>query len=52
MDPTSEMGLLVTEAHRDKVAGYLESGAAQGAKVLADGRKSAPEGDGFFPQTR
>jgi len=48
MDPASEMGPLVTEAHRDKVAGYLESSAAQGAKLLADGRESAPEGDGFF----
>jgi malonate-semialdehyde dehydrogenase (acetylating)/methylmalonate-semialdehyde dehydrogenase len=48
MDPASEMGPLVTRAHRDKVAGYLDSGAAQGAKILADGRESAPEGDGFF----
>ena len=48
MDPASEMGPLVTQVHRDKVAGYLESGAAQGATVLADGRESAPEGDGFF----
>jgi len=48
MDPASEMGPLVTLAHRDKVAGYLESGPAQGAKLLADGRESAPEGDGFF----
>ncbi len=48
MDPTSEMGPLVTRAHRDKVASYLDSGAEQGATVLADGRESAPEGDGFF----
>ena len=48
MNPDSEMGPLVTEVHRDKVASYLESGAAQGAKVLADGRETAPEGDGFF----
>jgi len=48
MDPASEMGPLVTRAHRDKVAGYLDSGAAQGAKILADGRESVPEGDGFF----
>jgi malonate-semialdehyde dehydrogenase (acetylating) / methylmalonate-semialdehyde dehydrogenase len=48
MDPTSEMGPLVTEAHRDKVAGYLDSGVEQGATVLADGRDSVPEGDGFF----
>ena len=27
---------------------YIESGAAQGATVVADGRETAPEGDGFF----
>ncbi len=48
MDPASEMGPLVTEAHRDKVASYLDSGAAQGATLLADGRESVPESDGFF----
>ena len=48
MDPSSEMGPLVTREHRDKVAGYLDSGAAQGAKVVADGRTSVPEGEGFF----
>jgi malonate-semialdehyde dehydrogenase (acetylating)/methylmalonate-semialdehyde dehydrogenase len=40
MDPASEMGPLVTREHRDKVAGYLDSGAAQGATVLADGRET------------
>ncbi len=48
MDPASEMGPLVTREHRDKVAGYLDSSAAQGAKVLADGRETVPAGDGFF----
>ena len=48
MNPTSEMGPLVTREHRDKVAGYLESGPAQGATLVADGRASAPEGEGFF----
>jgi malonate-semialdehyde dehydrogenase (acetylating)/methylmalonate-semialdehyde dehydrogenase len=48
MDPASEMGPLVTSAHRDKVASYLDSGAEQGARVLADGRETAPDGDGFF----
>jgi len=48
MDPASEMGPLVTQAHRDKVASYLDSGHEQGASVLADGRDTAPEGDGFF----
>jgi malonate-semialdehyde dehydrogenase (acetylating)/methylmalonate-semialdehyde dehydrogenase len=38
-DPQSEMGPLVTRAHRDKVASYLDSGPAQGATVVADGRE-------------
>jgi malonate-semialdehyde dehydrogenase (acetylating)/methylmalonate-semialdehyde dehydrogenase len=48
LDPGSEMGPLVTREHRDKVASYLESGPAQGASLVADGRESAPDGDGFF----
>jgi malonate-semialdehyde dehydrogenase (acetylating)/methylmalonate-semialdehyde dehydrogenase len=48
MDPSSEMGPLVTREHRDKVASYLESGPAQGATLVADGREAAPDGDGFF----
>ena len=38
-DPASEMGPLVTKVHRDKVASYLDSGPAQGATVVADGRE-------------
>jgi malonate-semialdehyde dehydrogenase (acetylating) / methylmalonate-semialdehyde dehydrogenase len=48
MDPESEMGPLVTREHREKVASYLDSGPAQGATLVADGRKTAPEGNGFF----
>ena len=47
-DPSSEMGPLVTREHRDKVASYLDSGPAQGATLVADGRETAPNGDGFF----
>ncbi|HET8651610.1 MAG TPA: CoA-acylating methylmalonate-semialdehyde dehydrogenase [Gaiellaceae bacterium] len=47
-DPENEMGPLITREHRDKVASYLDSGAEQGAEVVADGRESAPNGDGFF----
>src|SRR5512146_3123209 len=49
-DPASEMGPLVTRQHRDKVASYLDSGAAQGATVVADGREHPlyKESDGFF----
>src|SRR5213593_472590 len=48
MDPSSEMGPLVTREHRDKVASYIDRGAEQGATVVADGRESAPDGDGFW----
>jgi malonate-semialdehyde dehydrogenase (acetylating)/methylmalonate-semialdehyde dehydrogenase len=48
LDPDSEMGPLVTREHRDKVASYIDKGREEGAKVVADGRESAPGGDGFF----
>jgi malonate-semialdehyde dehydrogenase (acetylating)/methylmalonate-semialdehyde dehydrogenase len=48
MDPSSEMGPLVTREHRDKVASYLDSGPEQGATLLADGRETAPSNGGFF----
>jgi malonate-semialdehyde dehydrogenase (acetylating)/methylmalonate-semialdehyde dehydrogenase len=47
-NPDSEMGPLITRAHRDKVASYIDSGAAAGATVVADGRDLEVDGDGFF----
>jgi malonate-semialdehyde dehydrogenase (acetylating) / methylmalonate-semialdehyde dehydrogenase len=47
-DPGSEMGPLITREHRDKVAAYIDSGRDQGATVVADGRETGPDGDGFF----
>jgi malonate-semialdehyde dehydrogenase (acetylating)/methylmalonate-semialdehyde dehydrogenase len=49
-DPASEMGPLVTAAHRDRVAGYVDGGAAEGATVVVDGRGVMVDGhaDGFF----
>ncbi len=37
--PESEMGPLVTRAHRDKVASYLDTGVAEGATLAIDGRQ-------------
>ncbi len=48
LDPSSEMGPLVTREHRDRVASYLDSGPAQGATLVADGRETAPDNGGFF----
>jgi malonate-semialdehyde dehydrogenase (acetylating)/methylmalonate-semialdehyde dehydrogenase len=50
LDPESDMGPLVTGAARDKVAGLIESGVNEGAKLVLDGRDLRVEGheDGFF----
>jgi malonate-semialdehyde dehydrogenase (acetylating) / methylmalonate-semialdehyde dehydrogenase len=47
----SDMGPLVTREHRDKVAGYLDSGVAEGATLAVDGRGHPITGspaDGFW----
>jgi malonate-semialdehyde dehydrogenase (acetylating) / methylmalonate-semialdehyde dehydrogenase len=45
-----DMGPLVTRAHRDKVASYVEAGQREGATVAVDGRGVAVDGapDGFW----
>jgi malonate-semialdehyde dehydrogenase (acetylating) / methylmalonate-semialdehyde dehydrogenase len=50
LDPESEMGPLVTGAAREKVAGLVETGVAEGAKLVLDGRDLQVAGheDGFF----
>src|SRR6202451_803114 len=50
-DAGSEMGPLVTRAHRDKVASYLDSSVAEGAVLAVDGRTHPVTGgaaDGFW----
>ncbi|MTV25001.1 CoA-acylating methylmalonate-semialdehyde dehydrogenase [Nitriliruptoraceae bacterium ZYF776] len=47
-DPASEMGPLISRAHRDRVAGYLDAGAEDGAEVVVDGRGAGPDDDGFW----
>jgi len=48
-DPACQMGPLITREHRDRVAGYLDSAALQGAEVVADGREHPRyHSDGFF----
>ena len=45
-----DMGPLVTKAHRDKVAGYVDAGVQQGATLVVDGRDDEFDGgaDGYF----
>ena len=39
----ADMGPLVTQAHRDKVASYIDAGEADGAKIVVDGRTVVSE---------
>jgi malonate-semialdehyde dehydrogenase (acetylating)/methylmalonate-semialdehyde dehydrogenase len=46
----AEMGPLITKAHRDKVASYVDAGVAAGATLVTDGRTLKVPGreHGFF----
>jgi malonate-semialdehyde dehydrogenase (acetylating) / methylmalonate-semialdehyde dehydrogenase len=50
MDKAAEMGPLVTQQHFDKVKGYVDTGVAEGAKLVVDGRGLRVPGreNGFF----
>ncbi len=43
-----DMGPLITKAHRDRVATYLDVARNEGAKVALDGRAFDVPGDGFL----
>jgi malonate-semialdehyde dehydrogenase (acetylating)/methylmalonate-semialdehyde dehydrogenase len=45
-----DMGPLVTRQHRDRVAGYVDLGVKEGAKLVVDGRGLVVKGheEGFF----
>ena len=49
-DPQPDVGPVITREHRDRVAGLIETGANEGAKIVSDGRAirvdNAP--NGFF----
>jgi acyl-CoA reductase-like NAD-dependent aldehyde dehydrogenase len=50
LDPETQMGSLVSRAHREKVHGLVETGRAEGAEVVTGGEPM--EGDGaFYPTT-
>jgi malonate-semialdehyde dehydrogenase (acetylating) / methylmalonate-semialdehyde dehydrogenase len=47
-DADSDMGPLVTAAHRDSVTGYIGQGEDSGATVVVDGRTADVPADGFY----
>ncbi len=41
LEPGMDMGPLITAEHRAKVVQYIESGVAEGAKLIVDGRTTS-----------
>jgi len=46
LDPETEMGPMVSKIQHERVSGYLEAGAAEGARAAVGGRKK--DGAGYF----
>jgi acyl-CoA reductase-like NAD-dependent aldehyde dehydrogenase len=50
LEPETQMGSLISEAHREKVHGFVERGREEGAEVVTGGEPT--DGDGaFYPPT-
>jgi acyl-CoA reductase-like NAD-dependent aldehyde dehydrogenase len=50
LDPETQVGSLISEEHRERVHGYVESGREEGAEVVAGGEPSEGKG-AFYPPT-
>jgi malonate-semialdehyde dehydrogenase (acetylating)/methylmalonate-semialdehyde dehydrogenase len=48
MDPGVDMGPVITAKHRQRVLGYVDRGIAEGARLVADGRRRKLPAEGFF----
>ena len=49
-DPAAQYGPVVNKAHRNKIAGYIQTGVDEGAELVVDGRGFKLQGyeNGFF----
>ncbi|MFN4178309.1 CoA-acylating methylmalonate-semialdehyde dehydrogenase [Phenylobacterium sp.] len=49
-DPAAQYGPVVSQAHKEKVAGYIQAGVDEGAELVVDGRGFQMQGyeKGFF----
>jgi aldehyde dehydrogenase (NAD+) len=47
-EPTNVMGPLISERQRDRVMSYIESGKAEGARLIAGGNVVTDKGSGWF----
>jgi acyl-CoA reductase-like NAD-dependent aldehyde dehydrogenase len=50
LDPETQVGSLISEEHRERVHGYVESGREEGAEVVTGGEPSEGKG-AFYPPT-
>jgi len=50
LDPETQMGSLISSAHRERVHGFVEQGREEGAEVVAGGEPAGGPG-AFYPPT-
>jgi acyl-CoA reductase-like NAD-dependent aldehyde dehydrogenase len=50
LDPETQMGSLISAAHRDRVHGYVDKGREEGAEVVTGGEPTDGKG-AFYPPT-
>jgi acyl-CoA reductase-like NAD-dependent aldehyde dehydrogenase len=48
LDPASQLGPVVSAEQRERVLGYIESGSAEGAELLAGGAEALADSGGYF----
>ena len=51
LDPSTQLGPLVSQAQLERVASYVDSGRSQGAELLTGGARPAGNGGYFFEPT-
>ena len=48
LDPATQMGALIDGGHMGRVMGYIESGVAEGARLVCGGRRAFAASGGFY----
>ncbi|HEV7778969.1 MAG TPA: aldehyde dehydrogenase, partial [Luteibacter sp.] len=48
LDPTTQIGPMATQAHRERVEGYIAKGVAEGARLLVGGGRPTGLSNGWF----
>jgi acyl-CoA reductase-like NAD-dependent aldehyde dehydrogenase len=48
LDPQTQLGPLISAEQRDRVMGYIDSGRAEGAELLAGGETALTDSGGYF----